>query len=652
MPLDTPTTLVLPEAATARPPSASGRPAAADRSRRAARAALPGALIFLLGLVLFGGAVGNGFTSWDDDHYVTRNPLIRDPSPAGVGRIFTSFSICNYHPLTLLSFTAEFAAAGLDPRLYHLTNVLLHAIASLLAFRLARAWIGSEPAALLAALLFLAHPLRVESVAWVSGRKDLLCGVFYLGALLAYTRHVDAPSRARWGAALALAVLALLSKAMAVTLPVAMLLLLVARGKLDRRRVLEVLPFAAAAALFAWLGVLAQAADGAVKGLHGGGVVSHALTVPKAIAFYAEKLVWPLRLSPRYVIEPARGPGDPAVLAGAALIAIGILVAARSLRGRRVAFLGLAFFAAALAPVSGIVPSSTIAADRYLYLPAFGLFLALAAAATSGAESRRPLARRAGWAGIAAAGTFLVAFSFLTPARAAAWRSDATLWADALREDPRNPFAHCQLALARMEEGRWEEALAHATRSAELGLREPRQLHVIAVAARGLGDGRREIETARTILQIDPAFAPAVAVVARHEREAGRLDECEKVLAQASARSPDDPDLLAARGALEEARGNLEGALFLHLRAIEVRPGDAEALLSASALLLRLGDAARAFGAAERTIGLQGFALLPGPAEALGRLVAAARSSGRADWIAAAENIAERARRRAAPPSE
>jgi hypothetical protein len=136
-----------------------------------------------------------------------------------------------------------------------------------------------------------------------------------------------------------------------------------------------------------------------------------------------------------------------------------------------------------------------------------------------------------------------------------------------------------------------------------------------------------------------------VAVVARHEREAGRLGECERLLAEASRANPDDPDLLAARGALEEARGNLEAALLLNVRAVEVRPGDAEALLAASALLLRLGDPVRAFGTAERTVGLPGFALLPGPAGALERLVAAARASGRADWIDAAERIAARARR-------
>jgi tetratricopeptide (TPR) repeat protein len=601
-------------------------------------------LLISLGLVLFGGSIRNGLTSWDDDIYITRNALIQDPSPAGVWRIFTTFSSCNYHPLTLLSYMAEFAVAGPDPWLYHLSNVLLHIAASILAYHLARAWSGSEPAALLAALLFLAHPLRVECVAWAAGRKDLLCGVFYLGALLAYTRHVERPSPARWSAALVLSVLALLSKVMAITIPAALLLLLVARRKLDRRRLLEVAPFAAIAALFAWLGFLAQAADGGVKGLHGAGLLPHLLTVPKALTFYGEKLIWPFRLSPRYVIEPARGPGDAAAIAGIALAALGVLAAAWSFRGRRVVFLGLTFFAAALAPVSGIVPSSTIAADRYLYLPAFGLFLAFAAAAASATASQRLLARRAGWAGIAVAGSFLLACSFLTPARAAVWRSDATLWADALLENARNPFAHHQLALARMLDGDYAVALAHATRSAELGLREPGQLQRIAVAARGLGDRRREAEAARAILDLDPSFPPAAAILARHAREAGGLEECERILAAAWDSHPEDPDLLLERGALEEARGNLQGALLLDLRAIEIRGGDAEALLSASAILLRMGDPTRAFGAAERTVGLPGFALLPGPAEALGKLVEAARASGRADWIARAKEIAERAR--------
>src|SRR6185369_4520913 len=180
--------------------------------RRAVRS--PELWLFALGLALYGGAVGHRFTSWDDDFYVTRNPLIRDLSPAGVFRIFTTFSNCNYHPLTYLTYLAEYAAVGLSPWLYHLDNVLLHAVAGVLAFRLLRRWAGCRFAAALGALLFLVHPLRVESVAWVAERKDLLCGVFYLGSLLAYTAHLERGGGARYAAALALFALALLSKVM------------------------------------------------------------------------------------------------------------------------------------------------------------------------------------------------------------------------------------------------------------------------------------------------------------------------------------------------------------------------------------------------------------------------------------------------------
>ncbi|MBI4600339.1 MAG: tetratricopeptide repeat protein [Planctomycetes bacterium] len=582
------------------------------------------AALALTGLALFGSAAGHGFTSWDDDLYVTRNPAIRDLSIDGVFRLFAAPSICNYHPLTLLSFTLEHAAVGFDPWLYHVDNVLLHLAAALLAFELARRWLGSGAGAVLAAALFLAHPLRVESVAWVAERKGLLAAVFCLASLLAYTAHLDAAPGGRRGrlyaVSLALFLLALLSKVSAVSLPAALLVLLVARQGLTGRAALGLAPFAALAALFAAIGYLAQAADGAVKGLHGGSLGSHLLTPFAALAFYAEKLVVPVVLSPRYVLAPAAGPGDPRVLVGLGIAAVLALAAWGSLRRERKAFLGIGLFAAAWAPVSGIAPSSTIAADRYLYLPAFGLFLALGAALGGAAPGGRrwidPLRR----AGFAAACLFLGWCAVLTPSRVEAWRDGEALWTDALRQDARNPFARNQLSVEMLARGRYAEAAAEAAEAGRLGLREPRHLFNLALAHRGLGDPEWELETARAILRIDPGFVPAWLVVARRLREDGDLDGCERELDRLLAERPDDAGLLLERGRLEEARGRTEQALALHLAALERRRDDAEAILGAGVLLARLGDRPRALRCLERALDLEGGVLPPGAVERLAEL--------------------------------
>ena len=623
------------------PEVAVGAPAPRAAPFRPRRAVVYQAVILAAGLVVFGPAVRNGFTDWDDDIYVTRNPLIADATPSGVLRLFTTFHACNYHPLTYLSYMAEHALVGLDPWLYHLDSVLIHLGASIVAFRLARRWLSSEAGAFLTALLFLLHPLRVESVAWVAERKDVLCGLFYLASLLAFTRRLDTGSVRALGGSLFLFVLALLSKVMAITLPAVLVLLLVARREPLRPRIRELLPFCALGIVFAVVGVLAQASSGAIHGLHGRSLARHVATVLEAVAFYASKLVLPVHLSPRYVVEPASGLLDPGAVAGAALLAALGIAAGASFRRDRTVFLGAGFFLVTWAPVSGIVPSSTIVADRYLYIPAFGLFLA--ALGPLAARAARPGGRgvrvaRLGVAALLAATAILGGAAAL---RVGAWRDGLALWTSALAENPDNPYAHNQLFLAYYRDGRLAEAEQAARRSIELGLSEPRHAFNLCLAHRELGEKEEELERARAIIGKDSSFVPAWLVVLRQEREAGRLEVCEKTLEGLLEKAPVDAGLWGARAEILVARGRAEEALMAYLRSIELRPGDVEVLLGAAATLMALGDGERALDLAARSVALGGPYLHAGPRERLGLLVSEAERKGNAGWIERARGLRE-----------
>ena len=603
------------------------------------RAVLYQAIIVAAGLAVFGPAVRNGFTDWDDDIYVTRNPLIADATAAGVLRILTTFHACNYHPLTYLSYMAEHALVGLDPWLYHLDSVLLHVGASVLAFLLARRWLSSEPGAFLTALLFLLHPLRVESVAWVAERKDVLCGLFYLASLLAYTRHLDTGSIRDRRASLLLFVLALLSKVMAITLPAVLVLLVVARREPLRRRIPELIPFAALGLLFAVIGVLAQASSGAIHGLHGGSLPRHVATVLEAVAFYASKLVVPALLSPRYVVEPSSGLLDAGALAGTALLAALVVASIASFRRDRTVLLGVGFFLITWAPVSGLVPSSTVVADRYLYIPAFGLFLAVAGPLA--ARAFRPAAPGLGAARLGAAAllAFTAVLGVAAALRVGDWRDGLTLWTSALAENPSNPYAHNQLFLAHYRDGRIPEAEEAARKSVALGLGEPRHAFNLCLVYRELGEKGKELEAAQAILRTDPEFVPAWLVVLRHEREAGGLDGCEKTLESLLEKAPADAGLWGARAELLVARGRSEDALFAYLRSIELRPGDPEVLLGTAATLMALGDGERALDLTARSLGLSGPYLHAGPGERLRLVVTEAERSGNAGWIERARTL-------------
>ena len=628
-----------PALAAARPEVAPPVPKSDSPRSEPRRALVYQAVLVVAGLAVFGPAVRNGFTDWDDDIYVTRNPLVADASPSGVLRIFTTFHACNYHPLTYLSYMAEHALVGLDPWLYHLDSVLLHVGASIVAFRLARLWLSGEAGAFLAALLFLLHPLRVESVAWVAERKDVLCAFFYLASLLAYTRRLDTGSTRALGTSLLLFVLALLSKVMAITLPAVLVLLLVARRERLRPRIPELVPFAVLGAVFAVIGVLAQESSGAIQGLHGGGLATHVASVLEAVAFYASKLVLPARLSPRYVVDPATGLLDAGALAGAALLVALAVSALASFRRDRTVFLGAGFFLITWAPVTGIVPSSTIVADRYLYIPAFGLFLAVAGPLA--ARAAHPGARgfRAARLGMACALGLSIVYGTSAAMRVLDWADGISLWTSALAENPANPYAHNQLFLSWYREGRLAEAEEAARKSIELGLTEPRHAFNLCLAYRELGERERELEGARAILRKEPGFVPAWLVVLRHEREAGRLDDCEQTLGGLLEKAPYDAGLWGARAELLVARGRAQEALRAYLRSIELRPGDVEVLLGAAAILMALGDGERALDLAARSLPLEEPFLHAGPRERLGLVVSEAERSGNAGWIERARSL-------------
>ncbi len=615
-----------PSAKSKRPFAGSLRTSRLRESIARRPAAWTSALVVVVAFLLYGGALGADFTHWDDDVYITRNPLVQEFSPAAVGRIFTTFSNCNYHPLTYLTWSTEFSLVGASPWLYHLDNVLLHIGASVLVFFLTRKLFASDGAAFLTTLLFLVHPLKVESVAWIAERNDVLCAVLFLAGLLAYLHFLDRDGgrRGTYALSLAFCLSALLSKVMAVTFPAVQVLFLIYRRRLTRREFALLLPFWALSVLFAVVGILAQRSCGGVKDVHGGDLAAHILTVPKALAIYLEKLAVPYPLSPRYIVDPAASLFEPYVLIGLVLIAAGAVAVWMSWHRNRVALLAIGFFSVTWAPVSGLIPTSTVVADRYMYLPSLGLVWAITYVVaagfrdtrTDGAPRRKLLARCSLVALLIFAGTS----SVLTHRRVYAWHDGITLWKDALTENPENPYAHNQLAVEYLAVGDYEEASRATIRSIQLGFRQPGYLFNLCLAYRGLGQDEKELQTAQGITAGAPDFLPAWSVVLRHLRKKKEFDACERLLDKLTTEFGDDPELRVARGDLNLDRGEYEEALRDYRVALEARPSHRELVLGASLALARLGDSARAMDLARRAVRVAGSVPSPGALERLDEL--------------------------------
>jgi tetratricopeptide (TPR) repeat protein len=418
--------------------------------------------------LVFLPSLRNGFINWDDQVYVLNNSSIKALTAANLRKIFTSYYVSNYQPLTLLSFLVNYQIGHLEPFGYHLTNFVLHALNGLLVFWLVRLLRGRDAFAFFVALLFSIHPLRAESVAWVAERKDVLYAFFYLGALVSYVYYLQRQFKARYlWIALALFLLSLLSKSMAVTLPVMLFCFdYYLRRRPDLHMFLEKIPFFVLSAFFALI---------ALYSVYGG---SHDIVGLAAsekfrngplftLAFYLGRIFWPAGLSAYYPADVfyATAYRISSYLWPLAFFSIFVL----SVRRSRAVVFGCLFFIVSLLPLLQFLPmGDTKVADRFVYMASIGMFFILA-------EWFFWLWDRAhGWrAGLRVVlvvlFTAVVLFCALTThRRCRVWENSVTFWTDILKKYPQVVIAYNNRGLAFINEGSYGKAFRDSTQMSRI----------------------------------------------------------------------------------------------------------------------------------------------------------------------------------------
>ncbi len=371
---------------------------------------------------------------WDDPLYVVNNPLIHSWSLSNLAGIFTRFFVGNYAPVQILSYTLDYSIWNLDPFGYHLTNVVLHACNASLVFLLTRRLGYGVPTALVGALIFALHPTQVESVAWVSQRKNVLAMTFTLLSVLCHIRSGEERRVGFRGLSLAFYGMALLTKSVAIGLP---LVLMAADIHLKRRRsapdrvawVISYFLFAIAAAI---LSVRSQHSTGAVH-YYGGSPWATALTMCGVALDYARIVIFPTNLAGIYKPEIVTVV-DVRVLAGLGLV-FGFLwfVVWCYRTGRTGLFFWCVWILVTVLPVSQIVPINALMADRYLYFPMVGMGVLIGMALNSYSAG---LPER----GIAV--LILTACIALTVHRIPLWKNDFVFWQDVVRKTPSDAQSH------------------------------------------------------------------------------------------------------------------------------------------------------------------------------------------------------------------
>jgi protein O-mannosyl-transferase len=568
--------------------------------------------IFVAAFVTFLPAVGADFVNWDDYDNVVKNANVHGLSPGQLRWMWTGTVLGHWIPLTWMSFGLNYVLGGLNPRGYHLVNLLLHAAGATVFFFIARRLLraggaaAAEPAlsvgAAFAALLFAVHPLRVESVVWVTERKDVLCGLFFMLAVLTYLMAVEGSALRRgWMyASLAATAAALLSKAAAMPLPAVLLLLDVyplrrVQALGWRRCLLEKLPWAAVAAIAAGVALRVVLTSTGVTGYDTYGLGSRVAMTAYTFMFYPARWLWPVQLIPLYELPP-----EVRLLAPRFLIpALGFgAVTALLLVFRRAFPAGLAAWTLSvlmLLPISGFVHSGhQLAHDRYSYLSGLG-FAVLAGAGLARLLDARSRGRvsaviaRSVLAGVAALLLVLAAGAW---DQSKVWQDSETLWRWSVNVDPSCSICWNNLGTSLTAQQRHAEAEAAFRRA--FALRPGRAVLAsnIATALHGQGKDKEAEEMLHVALKLDPHLVGALTNLGAVYAQQGRYAESLPYFRLAFARDPGFPDLassyaqaLVKRAAEERGAGRTVVAMALLQEALAVSPADVEARRQLQALL-------------------------------------------------------------------
>ena len=542
--------------------------------------------IVLLTFAAYSSAIRGGFI-WDDDAYLTNNPLLT--SPHGLWQIWTTTKSPQYYPLVFTTFWVERHLWGLNSTGYHAVNVSLHVMNALLVWWLLRRL--EVPGAWMIGAIFAVHPVHVESVAWITERKNVLSGLLYLLAVGSYLRFETERRWSWYAGALGLFILALLSKTVVATLPVALLLIRYLRGwRIGRREVFELVPFlvigAAMGLLTMWYEVHRVGAQGPEWNLSMG---ERLLVAGRALVFYVTKLLWPTNLTfsyPRWelnILDPLQW----SWVLGAGIA--GLLFWWKRQAWGRGPFVGLAFFSVSLAPALGffdVYPMRySFVADHFQYLASLGIIAPLVGTVAWGFNRWRKSdshgnGRLSAWMTPVPGLSVLVILAALTWEQGKIYEDRKTLWQDTVNKNPGSWLAHNGLGVIYAREGRQEEAIQEYLITLRLQPNSADAHFNLGNAYNRTGRQEEAIQEFLTALRLQPDHMDAHINLGNAYSRQGRQEEAIREYLTALRLQPDHVNAYVAHVNLGNAyadTGRLEEATREFLAAVQLKPDSLEA---------------------------------------------------------------------------
>ena len=514
------------------------------------RAFLVSLFLALTGLIYF-NSLKNGFV-FDDQHYIVKNHLIKVLDSQGWWNMFSSFYMWDYLPLTLLSLSFDYWLYGLNPAGYHFSNTLLHFINSLLVYQLVLQITRSGRVALWASLIFLVHPLQVESVAWIPERKNLLSFFFFSFSFLTYLR-----GGTRF-LSLFLFFLACLAKTSVVILPLLLVLCDISfAGKPIKSILVDKVYYFLISLGVTILTLLSHSSGGTLREHPDQNPINTVFSMMVVFKEYIIKILFPINLNIWYPDQVYKSLMEPQVLISVSVIAGYVWLVRWSYSNQRVIFFGLVWFLIALLPVSHIIPFPQMMADRFLYIPMLGLLIVMVSMPK----------RVMGFLGL----SVILLFSLLSISRNYVYQDDFHLWQDSVSKN------------------------SHHTRS----------MMFLGLSYWGKGDLDRALEILKQATILEPENNRAVLYRAHIYAEREEWSQAESLYRELVQRSPEKPKYYTHLAVFLGNRDQIKESLDLLNQALERDPGYALAHFNRAVFLDRAGDSGGAFRAYQKAVALE-----------------------------------------------
>ncbi len=522
--------------------------------------------VLAITFILFLPALQNGFTNWDDVLYVTNNPLLKELNGEGLKAIFSTPVVSNYHPLTILSLAINYQFAELNPMTYHLTSVILHVINTGLVFWFI--WVlssGNRWVSAFVALLFGIHPMHLESVAWISERKDLLYTLFYVAAMIAYVQYVRFKQTSHLVLVTVLGALSLLCKPAAIVLPLSLLAIdYYLRREWSWKWVLEKIPMFILSGIMAYA-TLAIQAKKAVASVELYSIVERICFAGFGSIWYLLKAIVPYPLS---ALHPFPEELSVVYYLATALSIAGVIFLMLKVRNRNYLF-GFGFYLINLILVLQLISiGNAVVAERYTYVPYISLFFLLGMEVQNAVKHN--LAKYK-WVVFGLAGVWTAALGYMTWTRIPVWNNSQSLWEDVLMHYPESKRAWTNKGLDLYDQQKWPEVIQHLTKALETDPDYGDALEWRSRAYLETKESAKALADAQKFQKLYPQKEAALFVLARAQDATGGYDAAMENYNTLIATYPNKTEYINNRGVIyfnklrnyEKAKADFEKAIQL-----------------------------------------------------------------------------------------